>query len=385
MRVLHLTPHYEPTYTAGGLAVFTANLARGQVREGADISVLTTSPAPAGETGMVAQVQEGVNVRYCSPRPRSRFGFSWDLLDACWRDVRRFDIAHIHGIWTFASAWGARCAWRSRVPYVVSPHGSLNAWAMRHRPYKKRPYWWLVERRTVLGSAVVHFSTEDEALQAGVWIGNHPVAVIPSAVEIPVSVDRSNVIEWRRRLGIPENAPLVGFLGRLHGVKGLDLLLDAMAQIQGAALVLAGPDEDGTQAGLTSRAAALGITPRIHWPGPLDPQGRSALLAAIDVFVLPSHSENFGLAAAEAMAAGVPVVVTPGVNLAPLIVQAGAGCVVPRDPARLAEVLSALLADPGRRLMMAKAGQRLAEELFSPRAVARQMLQLYQDCLKARG
>ena len=128
---------------------------------------------------------------------------------------------------------------------------------------------------------------------------------------MPPPPDPARAAAWRRFVGVPVGAPLVGFLGRNHRVKGLDLLVDAVAQVAGAHLVVAGPDEDGTRARLMQRVATLGIADRVHWPGLLDATAKGAMLAAIDLFVLPSHSENFGLAAVEAMAAGVAVVVTP--------------------------------------------------------------------------
>jgi glycosyltransferase involved in cell wall biosynthesis len=242
----------------------------------------------------------------------------------------------------------------------------------------------MVERRVVLRSCCLHFATEDEAAQARWWIGDHPTAIIPVAVETPFLADPSRAAAWRMSIGVPTEVPLVGFLGRIHPVKGLDLLVDALAEVTGAHLIIAGPDDGKTQASLRHRASALGVAQRIHWPGLLDPTVRGAMLSAIDLFVLPSHSENFGLAAAEAMAADIPVIVTPGVNLASVIADSGAGHVVARDARKLAEILSTLLADKSKSSAMGAAGRRLVEERFSPQAVARQMLQLYEECLRRR-
>ncbi len=382
MRILHVTSFYEPAYSMGGLAVLTANLVRGQVREGASVSVFTTDAGlKEHSVNQEGEDRDGARVYYFATRSGSRLFFSWRLLRACWNQTQEFDIVHVHGMWNFPSTWAAMAAFRSRVPYVLSPQGSLNRWAMEYRPYKKRPYWWMLERRTVLRSRQIHFATQDEATQARVWIGKHPAAVIPVAVETPALADPVRAAAWRVSVGVPRGAPLIGFLGRIHPVKGLDLLLEAMAHVPGAHLLIAGPDEGDTRDRLIRKAATLGIAHRVRWPGLLDVTARGAMFAAIDLFVLPSHSENFGLAAAEAMAVGVPVVVTPGVNLAAAIAAGGAGCVVPRDPSSLGKILLTLLTDKPMRTAMGTAGRRLVEERFSPQVVARQMLGLYRECL----
>jgi glycosyltransferase involved in cell wall biosynthesis len=381
MRILHVTSFYEPASAMGGLAMVTATLARAQAREGAAISVFTTTaglgdrrPRPEGED------RGGVRVHYFPVRAGSRFFFSGALLRACWTQIPGFDLVHVHGLWTFPATWAAAAARRARVPYVLSPHGSLNRWPMKYKAYKKIPYWWIVERHTVRGARRIHCATQDEAAQARPWIGDRPTAVIPLAVEAPLPPDASQAAAWRMRVGVPPGVPVIGFLGRIHPIKGLDLLVDAVARVEGAHLILAGPDDGDTHARLARQAAALGIAERVHWPGLLDAAGRGALLAAIDVFVLPSHSESFGLAAAEAMAAGVAVVMTPGVNLAGMAGSA-AGCVVPRDPEKMADALSGLLSDRARRTALGTAARRLVAERLSPAAVARQMLRLYEECV----
>ncbi len=382
MRILHVTPFYEPAYSMGGLAVLTANLACAQAREGASVSVFTTNAGLEHHFHPDGGYRDGVQVHYFPARSGSRLLFSRALLRACWTRTSKFDIVHIHGMWRFPTTWGALTADRSRVPYVLSPQGSLNQWAMRFRAYRKRAYWWMLERRVVLRSCCLHFATEDEAAQARSWVGDHPIAVVPVAVGTPLLVNPARATKWRVSIGVPADRPLVGFLGRIHPVKGLDLLLDAMAHVRNAHLLIAGPDEGNTRVGLEHRAMILGIAQRIHWLGLLDAEARGSMLSAIDVFVLPSYSENFGLAAAEAMAAGIPVVVTPGVNLSAMIAEYGAGCVVPRNAQMLAEALSVLLVDRYARSAMGAVGRRLVEERFSPKAVARQMLQLYEDCLR---
>lgn len=381
MRVLHITPFYEPAHQMGGLAHLTASLARAQRRLGAEVSVLTTTAGLPKQPGsLVKETSEGVPVSFFPSK--TRLLLSWQLFQACRQAVSNVDIVHIHGLWRFPVTGGAWVCRFADAPYIVSPQGSLNHWAIRQQAVRKITYWRMFERKTVQGAAAIHFTTEDEAIQAKPNVNDVPIAIVPVAVEPPTIADPVDALEWRRKLSIPQRAPLVGFLGRIHPIKGLDLLVDAVALLDGAHLVVGGPDDGMTLAGLQHRADSQGVSRRIHWTGLLDIVGRAAMLASIDVFVLPSHSENFGLAAAEAMAAGIPVVVTSGVNLANSISRCGAGLVVSRSVAEMAEALRELLESKARRDEMGRAGKRMVAECFNPDLVATRMMRVYDACIK---
>jgi glycosyltransferase involved in cell wall biosynthesis len=178
----------------------------------------------------------------------------------------------------------------------------------------------------------------------------------------------------------------VAFLGRIHPVKGLEILLQALARVKAEfpelILAIAGPDEDGHSGRLHSLAQGLGVDGQVRWVGALAGEAKSGFLVDADLFVLPSFSENFGLAAVEAMAVGCPVVLGSGVNIAAQVENYGAGRVVSTEPDALATAMVDALCDPETRQRMGRAGQRLVAECYDGEAAARAMLKGYEECLR---
>ena len=387
MRILHVVSFYEQDVTKGGVAKAAGLLARAQARIGNHVTVFTTDSS-VNEQRLNPEVQnrQGVRVYFFPARQASRFFFSWPLLRGCVERTKEFDIVHVHGLWSFPGTWGALAARWARVPYIVSPQGMLNDWAIRFRAYKKIPYWYAIERRTVGGASWVHFATEEEQRQAQPWLEGKKTKVIPIGLDLQEFAALPPRGEFRDRQRIPRGKPLLAFLGRIHPVKGLDALLRALVRIKaefpGVILALAGSDEGGYGGQLQGLAQSLGVHGEVQWLGTIDEQDKRAFLADADLFVLPSFTENFGLAAVEAMAVGCPVILGRGVNIAAQVESYKAGCVVSTEPEALATVIIDTLRKPETRQSMGKAGQRLVAEWYDGEAVAREMLKGYEECLR---
>jgi len=185
---------------------------------------------------------------------------------------------------------------------VISPRGMLDPGSITQRGWRKRTAYRLIERRGLLDAAFLHATSQAEARAVRAWAPGAPVVTLPNGVEAP-SVPAAAGSEIRRRLGVPDGAPLVTFLGRIHPIKRLDLLAQAFDRVLAVRpdtrLVIAGPDERGHRGEMEPRFAA----PRVHWAGELGETDKWALLSASSLLVLCSDSESFGLSAAEAMAA----------------------------------------------------------------------------------
>src|SRR5262249_52984073 len=158
--------------------------------------------------------------------------------------------------------------------------------------------------------------------------------------------------------------PIILSLGRINWKKGLDRLIMAMALVPDAHLVIAGNDEEGYQPHLKVLAAVHGVAERVQFVGPVHGADKWELMRTADVFALPLYNENFGNGVLEAMACGVPVVVTPEVGLARAVQEAGAGLVTPGTPSALGRTLAHLLADKDQRRQMSERGRRSASEEF---------------------
>lgn len=323
-----------------------------------------------------------------------RYRFSSAYVAWMERNAGRYDVAVMHGVWNFSSAGAWRSLRRAGTPYVVFTHGMLDPWFRRAFPIKhalKDVYWALIERKVLENAACVFFTSEDERRLAR---SLYPRARYRDAVTPYGTADAP-----RPPVGAPgldaDLPALRGrryllFLSRIHPKKGCDLAIRAFAEAAAdhpdLDLVMAGPDEAGWAAELRALAASLGVGARVHWPGMLSGDAKWAAFRGAEAFLLPSHSENFGIVVAEALACGSPVLITDKVNIWREIERAGAGLVAADDQAGAIDLVRRYLAltDPERAGMRAaartcfvanfhieQAAARLADELRAVAAAGR--------------
>ncbi len=233
-----------------------------------------------------------------------------------------YDHVIVNGIWQYLSL----AAWRryagSSIPYYVFPHGMLDPWFKKTFPLKhlkKWLYWPWAEYRVLRDAAAVIFTSEEERLLAreSFWLYRAREKVSPLGVEAsPISSNARS--EFLSRYPQLQNTRNFLFLGRLHPKKGCDILLDAFARLssrESTSLILAGPDQIGWEADLRRQVERLNLTSRVVLTGMLQGAMKQGALAIADAFVLPSHQENFGISVVEALAAGVPVLISNRVNI----------------------------------------------------------------------
>jgi glycosyltransferase involved in cell wall biosynthesis len=288
--------------------------------------------------------------------------------------VREFDLVHVHMLWTFPGIAAAHACRRAGVPYAISPHGALDPHALTQRALEKKLFLLLGERGRIDRAALLVFATEAERNGAPPWARARPSAVVPHLVEAKAPSPRSETHE-------------VLILGRIHSIKGFDVLVPAMKQVIAqeprARLVVVGPDEGGYRAQVEAMVSAHGLRDGVRFTGLLGTQDVAAVLARAALLVAPSYQENFGMAVAEAMASGLPVIVSDKVNLAREVSAAEAGLVVPLDSARLAAAIISLLRDPARRARMGTAGRRLVIEQCSAPAVGATLRRAYASIIQS--
>lgn len=376
IRVLHVIPGVSPK--DGGPTVALQEMAAATARLGVSVTVATSDDDAGGRLAVplgTPVLQRGVEYWYFSRSLPGTWKASWGLGRWLARNVARFDIVHVHAMFSFSTIPACRYAFRARVPVVLRPLGTITPWSMSHRAWKKRPYFSLIERSHLAGAAAIHVTSESERDDvAALGFGAH-VRVIPLGVDLP--------------LASPMHVPTTGeslrllFLSRLHQKKGLPLLLDAMAALRDAGtnvtLTIAGGGAPSYRAELESRAAGLRLENLVRFVGHIEGQAKRELLARADAYVLPSYQENFGIAVAEALAAGLPVIVSDQVGIAPEIAAAEAGFVVPVDVGPLAAAISALAASPELRTRMGVRAFGLAREKFSWDRTASNLLALYEE------
>jgi glycosyltransferase involved in cell wall biosynthesis len=286
-------------------------------------------------------------------------------------------------LFSFSVASAAWWASRYRVPYVVRPLGTLNRWGIENRrPWLKQASLRLIDRRVLSGAAAVHYTSEEEREEGAMVASVLRPVIIPNPVDFQFDRGRLPAGWLRSRYPAIAGKRIILFLSRLHPKKGIDLLLAAFArlraQVPDVALVLGGTGDEDFLERLRRQARDLGIEPDVVWAGFLEGDSKKAAMAEADIFVLPSYSENFGVAAVEAMAAGLPVVVSDHVGIHREIAAADAGLVVPCQEEPLARALVRLLDAPALRHELARNGRTLAQS-FSPVKIGERLIELYSD------
>ena len=278
------------------------------------------------------------------------------------------DIVHDHGVWLPSNHAAAQAARKAGIPFVVTPRGMLEPWALAHRQWKKRAAWALYQRRDLLGAALVHATSEAEAAAVRATGVRTPVAVLRNGVVVPADVARTRG-PLRRAL----------FLSRIHPKKGLPMLIEAWTAVQpeGWELVIAGHDEAGHRAKVEALVQRVGLAGVVRFLDPVADADKWALYRTADLFVLPTYSENFGLVVAEALAAGVPVLTTTGAPWRVLQDERLGWWVGPTVDA-LATALSEATSHPARTLEeMGMRGRALVARDYGWAGVATQMKCVY--------
>lgn len=314
---------------------------------------------------------------------RSRYAYQTGLHGSLRSMAADHEALIVHGLWQYTGLAARRAARRAGRPYFVYPHGMLDPWFKRHYPLKhlkKLLYWTLAEHPVLHDATAVLFTTDEERLQASRSFARYSVreAVVGHGLSVDDACQRITSQPFRQRFGRSEGRRLMLFLGRLHEKKGCDLLIDAFARESAGEpdwmLVMAGPDGGGMRSALEQQAHTLGVADRVIWTGMLSGELKWSAFRAAEVFVLPSHQENFGMAVVEALAMGVPALVSQQVNIWREIVLDDAGFAADDNLAGTRALLRRWMRlTPGERQAMSKAARQSYEGRFSIDVAARRL------------
>jgi glycosyltransferase involved in cell wall biosynthesis len=313
-------------------------------------------------------------VTFRSTGPKS-FGFSWELIDILERE--RPDIVHLHGLWTFGSI--AVQIWKHRTgnPVVVSTHGMLDRWALRHRALKKTIAGAAYEWRNLRNASCIHALSEGEVESL------HDFGFRDHVVKIPNGVDLRQSFEPRK-----PGKRIVLYLGRLHPKKGIAESLIAWSFFQkefGIAperwqFVIAGWDDGGHQDELYKIVTKFNLEEHVQFVGPVFDAEKDGLYASADAMILASYSEGLPMSVLEAWSFGKPTFMTEQCNL-PEAFVAGAAFRITNDPKNIAGTLIDVLPDMPRLNAAGIAARALAETSFNWMEISHRWLSLYSSLL----
>lgn len=382
LEILHVVHTLDPA--AGGPPQVAVRLAAAQAALGNDVHLLSYGATDDRERVAleISRVPSSDRLRFHEVLNPTR------LERLLGREARRAlrgrlpstDFVHIHGIWGALPAAAAAMAKKRGIPYCFVPHGMLDPWSLAQRPLKKRLALALTYRRLLNGAAFLHTLNEDERRLMGPLRLRPDALIIPNGVFLEELEPLPSPGTFRRAQPALGQAPFVLFLSRLHHKKGLDVLAQAFAELArrdpDVHLVVAGPD-DGARPDFERRVAASGLSARVHLVGPLYGEAKYAALVDAACFCLPSRQEGFSIAITEAMAYGLPVVISEACHF-PEVATAQAGLITPLDPHAVAEALASLLADPVAAARRGAAGAALVRRCYTWQAVAVETLRAYR-------
>jgi glycosyltransferase involved in cell wall biosynthesis len=376
----------------GGPAVNVTQASDELAKSGLQVKIVTTDlarPASARHRGSVPNAdlptrQDGLETEIYPSCPPRRFAASPALGKALRNCVPDCDVVHIHSLFLHPQYCAYRAAVKAKVPYVVSPRGALDPWLRQRGRFRKWliDAWW--QREMLEEAAAIHLTSEQEAEFTADIAPGTPRYVIPNGIRWGAFERSTSGTDFRRRALNGFEGPLVLVHGRLTRKKGLDLLIRAIARVSGefpdCRLAIVGPDDEILAPELKSVAEDAGVADRIHFCGMLTGSDLREALFAADVWALPSHTENFAVAAVEALAAGCPVVLSPGVGVAAEAEASDAAIVRSQDPADFAAGISTLLRDASAKTSLGQRARSYARR-FDWRSVAPQMIEMYEGVI----
>lgn len=381
MRILHVIPWLSPRY--GGPAILLPEACAGLAQLGHHVEIVTTNADGPSTldvpTGRVID-WHGAAATFHPTSVPSRYITSWPMLRDLRRRVRSFDVVHIHYLYRFHGVAAATVARSHGIPYVVQAHGSLDPWHRRHKRRAKDIYHALVEDPIIRGAAAMLCTSHREEQSVRALGYTVPAWVIPIGIDAG-QLRMPGAENFDMAIGIATDTLVVTFLGRISAKKGVPLLIDSFRRtavaFPKAHLMIAGPDDENIGRGLMPVIADAGLADRVSFLGAVAGAQKRALLHRSDVFVLASSDESFGIAVAEAMAVGCPVVVSPEVAIEDVVRASGAGLVVEREPSAIAGAIADILGDPARASAMGAAGRLAVDGQFAWPMVSVQMEAMY--------
>lgn len=424
MRVLQIIPSISLVY--GGPSQMVLGLSAALAAQGLEITILTTdSNGDLGQPPLEVPLnqpiaQNGYRILYFHCFPFRRYKFSWDLLQWLKQHICEYDLAHIHALFSPVTTLAATIARYHQLPYIIRPCGMLDPADLHKKKRVKQIYAALLEKPNLAGAAAIHFTSQQEAkISERFGLSATDKMATPQDLIIPLGVNIRNespfpipgleaIIELEQNQGLKtqflhsflfslsqvqknnlkrSQIPVILFLSRIEPKKGLNLLIAALELILAENInfhfILAGsnPQDADYEKQIKQKIAASPLAAHTTVTGFVTGQVKRSLLQNADLFVLPSYYENFGIAVAEAMAAGTPVVISDRVYIWEEVQQAEAGWVGPLDIEAIASLIKTALLNPDERQRRGCNAQNYAKTHYSWDAIAQQTITAYQQIL----
>lgn len=384
MKLLILAPYVGATY--GGTSKAVLDVAQAIAQTGVQVDLITTN-ANGTETLTVPLntwiTQAGYRLRYFSCWHRHDLILSPILLSWLYQNARHYDIVHSHTLFSPLISLALCVCRRQEIPYLVTPHGMLEPWALAHKSAKKRLYYRWVEQENLVCASAIQALTPAESKQI-TGLGQLQSIVVPNGIHFQPFTSEFEPSLFYQSFPTLVGKTLILFLGRIDPKKGLDLLASAFAQVRDnfpkAHLVIAGPDHSGFATTVRAMLESTNCLNAVTFTGMVTGKLKYAALAAADIYVAPSYSEGFSLSVLEGMAAGLPCIITTGCNF-PEAAAAEAAYVVPTQSEAIAQLLTQCLSQPDVAKGVGDRARQFIFENYTWDQAAQKLIREYQRIL----
>lgn len=382
MKVLFVAPYIGSVY--GGTSKVVLELSQSLAAHGVDVNLVTTQANGLDKLDVPLKRwvnQDGYRVRYFSGWYRNDLVISPTLVNWLHRHVTEYDLVHTHTIFAPVLSAAHLICRQHQMPYIMTPHGMLEPWALSHKASKKKYYLKLLEKPALQRASYIQALALTEAKHIQSLGINSPIAVVPNGVHehtFEVQAD-SNLFydQFPETLG----KVLVLFLGRIDPKKGLDLLAPALKKVRETFprvhLVVAGPDSVSYLTTVKSFFEDANCLDAVTFTGMLTGDIKRAALAAADLYIAPYYSEGFSMSVLEGMASALPCVITTGCNF-PEAAAAKAACEVDLDADEIASALTWCLANSYQAAAMGHRAKQFIFENYTWDRVAKKLIKVYE-------
>lgn len=386
MNVLHVIPGVASRY--GGPSHAIIQICAELLNGGIKTVIATTNangdsvlPVPLGKI----QNYEDIPTIFFQRNFSEAFKYSHRLADWLMVNVANYDLVHIHAVFSHACLSAARACRHHSIPYIVRTIGNLDPWSLAQKPLRKKLFWHSGVKQMLRGAAAIHYTSLAEQQLAESALGLQRGVVIPLGVDEALLQPSSAKNPFLDQYPSLRNSPYVLTLCRLHPKKNLETLIELFVRLSnqpalsGWKFVIAGKGEPGYAEHLQSVVKAAGGERQVLFVGWLQGEQKRGALRGASLFALPSHQENFGLSVVEAMACGVPVLISQGVNLADEVFAASAGWIVSFDQLEIETALHTAMNGAAERALRGQAARELVRQQYRWAAVGEQLAQLYEQ------
>ncbi|MDB5123009.1 MAG: hypothetical protein JWP94_1138 [Mucilaginibacter sp.] len=379
MRILQINASYKPAFVYGGPTMSVSMLCEQLVKVGVLVTVFTTTANGKHELPVVPGQLigvDGVPVRYFKRITKDHSHFSPSLLLALWKDVKKFELVHIHAWWNLVSVLSCLIALLRKVPVLLSPRGTLSPYSFGNRNIgAKRAIHQLVGRY-LLSNSHIHTTTERESEAIRLLIHPQDITMLP------------NFVQLRGQKTIAINPPFGGlkliFFSRIEEKKGLDILLNALTLVSVPYhLTIAGSGNTDYMESLKKIAAKNHVKNKISWIG-FQNENKFELLQQHDLFVLPSYDENFGNAVIESLSVGTPVLISDQVGLADYVTKNKLGWTCQTNEVSIGNAITDIAKNQHAELIrIRKDAPGIIIEDFNEESLVKKYIHMYDKIINA--